>query len=416
MSDSQNAEDNESKIDDSQSPGFHFVSTFQLMHNLNERLILLDYREQFCSQYKCKPIHRYYFAVQTNPGEQFYTFSCLSAWLIKTKCKFTESHLNPQEYEDPNVTIHAILEALRFLVDPVPFPPNRLKQGYGQEVIWVLNQLAEDAIKKDTDTIRSTISVKGLMTADQSENEILEDDNEIEMNFEDQYTLVEDTADTELDLETRLLTQPLQTEKPKGFLVSQIDSSEWKLEIERVLPQLKVVLRTNDHKADWRQHVNEMYTHRNDVESHFAFTQNSLKKMSSEINKSLEKISGREKYLQLQLEPLINEYNNLNNHLIQINDNYKAVSSGVTEKSRQLASISDTLDAVKSEMEERGSSMTDGTPLVTLRKALSKVKSEIGSIDIRIGVAMNTLLQVKARELSDDTLPVLMNKTSFKIF
>lgn len=44
------------------------------------------------------------------------------------------------------------------------------------------------------------------------------------------------------------------------------------------------------------------------------------------------------------------------------------MSGGVTERSRVLAQIADELEMIKSEMEERGSSMTDGTPLVNVRR------------------------------------------------
>ena len=55
---------------------------------------------------------------------------------------------------------------------------------------------------------------------------------------------------------------------------------------------------------------------------------------------------------------------------------YFQVSGGVTERSNTLAQIADELESVKSEMEERGSSMTDGTPLVNIRKTLSRCKQQ----------------------------------------
>ncbi len=48
-------------------------------------------------------------------------------------------------------------------------------------------------------------------------------------------------------------------------------------------------------------------------------------------------------------------------------EQYKSVSGGVTERSRLLSQITDDLESVKSEMEERGTSMTDGSPLVNIR-------------------------------------------------
>lgn len=45
-----------------------------------------------------------------NPGEQFFLFSSLAAWLI---CKSGKSIEPPQEYDDPNSTIANILDILR---------------------------------------------------------------------------------------------------------------------------------------------------------------------------------------------------------------------------------------------------------------------------------------------------------------
>ncbi|KAH1019368.1 hypothetical protein HUJ04_009197 [Dendroctonus ponderosae] len=49
-------------------------------------------------------------------------------------------------------------------------------------------------------------------------------------------------------------------------------------------------------------------------------------------------------------------------------------------------------------MEERGSSMTDGTPLVNIKKSIAKIKSKIADMDVRIGVLECLLHQIKIRE------------------
>lgn len=56
---------------------------------------------------------RHYFAIATNPGEQFYLFTSLSAWLIRKTGRHMEP---PQEYDDPNSTVSSILDHLRQLV------------------------------------------------------------------------------------------------------------------------------------------------------------------------------------------------------------------------------------------------------------------------------------------------------------
>ena len=79
-------------------------------------------------------------------------------------------------------------------------------------------------------------------------------------------------------------------------------------------------------------------------------------------------------------------------------EEYKSVSGGVVDRSRQLAQLTDELESVKQELEERGTSMTDGTPRVNIRKALNRVKQEVQGMDVRIGVVEHTLLQYRLRD------------------
>lgn len=45
--------------DETQSPGHHFALVFESMQDLFEKMSLLKYSHDFCTEYKCKPIHRY---------------------------------------------------------------------------------------------------------------------------------------------------------------------------------------------------------------------------------------------------------------------------------------------------------------------------------------------------------------------
>ena len=74
---------------------------------------------------------------------------------------------------------------------------------------------------------------------------------------------------------------------------------------------------------------------------------------------------------------------------------------GVTERSRNLAQLADDLEVIKAEMEERGGAMTDGTPLVNVRRALVRMKQDVMGMNVRIGVVEHTLLQAKLRDKSN---------------
>ena len=90
----------------------------------------------------------------------------------------------------------------------------------------------------------------------------------------------------------------------------------------------------------------------------------------------------------------------------------------MVERTRLLANITDELELIKNEMEERGSSMTDGSPLVNIKKSLARMKSEIVWMDVRIVVVEYTLLQagVKTKENLNRDINHVVTKEKSKIF
>lgn len=108
--------------------------------------------------------------------------------------------------------------------------------------------------------------------------------------------------------------------------------------------------------------------------------QSHLDKLHDEIGRTLEKISSREKYINSQLEHLVQQYRNSQDQLAQVRsklklnhrynltyfnpvkakEKYRQGSGGVTQLSRSLAEVTEELEKVKHEMDDRGNSMTDG--------------------------------------------------------
>ena len=95
--------------------------------------------------------------IPTNSGEQFFLFTSLSAWLIRTAGQkfdppqvsgfnqfngIIRNFLLLQEFDDPNSTISNILEVVRDLGIAIDFAPSKLKQGVGEQAVFVLGLLA----------------------------------------------------------------------------------------------------------------------------------------------------------------------------------------------------------------------------------------------------------------------------------
>lgn len=76
---------------------------------------------------------------------------------------------------------------------------------------------------------------------------------------------------------------------------------------------------------------------------------------------------------------------------------FKSSGVAVNDQTRELATLVDELETVKTNMDERGNSMTDSAPLVKIKQALIGMKSEISEMELRAGVLQHTLMAAKVR-------------------
>ena len=381
-------------IEDGSSPSTSYVM-YVRMEDLLEKLKLLNYDTDFLSEFKIKAINRNYFVTQTNPGEQFYTFTSLAAWLIrKTGRKFE----HPQESDDPNSTIALMLDHLRDLNVPVEFPPNKLKQGSGEHAIYVLDNLADEALKTQKFQWKK---VEIPPDEPNDEPDIEDDDAELILEKVEEEMMAEcDDEDEDIlhvDDITKLYGQDfIETNKLDDILESKTNREDWQLELERVLPQLKVTIKTDSR--DWRSHIDQMKQLRTNIAANLTGTRSQLDKLHVDITNTLDKVKTRELYLNRQLEPILREYQRLQEEQSKVKEQYRDVSGGVTERTRVFNKLSEELEHIKREMDERGSSMTDGTPLVNIKKTITKMKSEISEMNVRIGVLEYSLMCARIRD------------------
>uniref|UniRef100_A0A669CBF5 Intraflagellar transport protein 57 homolog n=1 Tax=Oreochromis niloticus TaxID=8128 RepID=A0A669CBF5_ORENI len=393
------AEDGRRGDEEDRGPGAAYRGVV-VMESLLEKLNVLNYEEEVLSKHNMKNLSRHYFVsspyLASNPGEQFYMFTIIAAWLINVAGRpFTE----PQEYDEPNATVSNILAELRAFGVKVDFPPSKLKSGSGEYVCFVLDRLAEEALRRRGFTFRKT----NYPSENTEEESVVEDDAELTLSKVEEELIVGVPHSSNFLFFSVRHTYRMNLFLLRWFpiLESTVDATEWNLEVERVLPQLKVTIRTDN--KDWRVHVDQMHQHRDGIQSSLKEAKSHLDKLQEDIGKTLEKVSSREKYINNQLEHLIQEYRSAQAKLSKARERYQQASGGVTERTRVLAEISEELEKVKQEMEEKGSSMSDGAPVVKIKQSLTKLKQEIIQMDVRIGVVEHTLLQAKLKEKSNMT-------------
>jgi estrogen-related receptor beta like 1 len=406
MSDDDKPGDSGAGGDQSNSGPGAVYQPFVIMEELLDKLKLLHYDDGYCRQLGFKPFSRHYFALATKSGEQFFAFASIAAWLLQMCGKHVEQ---PQEFDDPNAVIAIILDELRQLGHKVDFPPNRLKSGSGEHCLWVLDRLSDEALRA-----KNFAWKRPLYPEEEGEDEnIVDDSGTAELNLEhndDGAVLSEEDFEEDEhilgldDLERRSAKQSVvssaagvNTSKPEVILESNQDAAEWKLEVERVLPQLLPDKKRHE-KLDWRSHVDEMHMHQRNIDDALKETSAQLSRLYDEIHRTLEKVASREKYLNSHLEHHLDNFRVAQDRLAETKEQYRQASGGVSERTRLLAEVSDELEHIKQELEERGSTMTDGAPLARIRQGIEGLRRECQQMDIRIGVLQHVLLRQRLKE------------------
>ncbi|VVC32770.1 Intra-flagellar transport protein 57 [Cinara cedri] len=372
----------------------HFLE----METLCDRLILLDYESYVVKSLKMRPINRHYFALQTNSGEQFYMFVSLAIWLLS---KLGKNLKQPQEYDDPNSTINCILEYSAELDLYVDFSINQLKQGFGKQVIDILNSLTELALRKNNFVFK-----KPCFPMDKEEVEELPENNAelLLEHVEEEMVWTNSDEDEEniLDFNDLSVLNKIKRQKShkpnESSKIPYTSKEEWNLELEQVLPSLRVTIKL-DYK-DWRTSLKQMKEHKLLMDMSILKVKPLLVNLCSTLKETMEKVYSREQYLNSSLDNLLIEYRNSQDELARVNEHYKTLSNGIAERQDTLLKITEQLEIVKQEMDERGSSMTDGTPLINIKKAITTIKTDIMEMDVRIGVLQHGYFMSKVHEKS----------------
>lgn len=106
-----------------------------------------------------------------------------------------------------------------------------------------------------------------------------------------------------------------------------------------------------------------------------------------------DKIEIREKHLNADLKPIINDYKEVSGERAKLDLATKEVKTEIADLEKDMDKTLHAYKTVKEQMEQRGSSMSDGSPLINLKKAIAKIKDEIIQMDLEIGVMQHGIDQ-----------------------
>jgi len=364
-------------------PGAAFTVILQ-NEILLEKLKLLNFEKEFVKKQRgIRTISRITFSVPNNEnqGEQFTQFIKLTQYLLQTNGVAIEV----DEFDDPGAITSQIMESCRRLGVNVDFPPQKIRKGHGNEVVKILTSLADLALDRRGHRF---FAPKWPIEAEEAEEAAVDDsDPELEMDEE-----IDDFGESDDDgAIIQIGATPINgaTDEAPISKLPAVDRDSWRDEVERLTPQLKLVLRSD--QTNWRQRIDQLKASAEKIESGSVDTVRKLNAMGDEIGADLDKMKSRERHINQQLDHLVQKLRVSHDRLAQVQENYNSQTAGLAEKSNQLADVSNELEKIKSEMEERAATISDNKPLALAKKARGELEKEICELDVRIATIENDL-------------------------
>lgn len=357
------------------------------MLSLIDKLRLLNYESDFCQSTKppFKPLSRFYFAGPSsidNPNTQFFYFTSLCSWLIRLLGHNFEP---PGQFDDPNATSTTIIAELQKVNIPISnVAPTRLKQGSGDGVLTILSALVDETLKQKEFQ---------FPPVDFSSLEKYDELNEAEDGVEDAEggSEIEDNIVINSDDDEDLFVRGADRHRDKDGipLQSEINADEWNLEVERVAPLLQV---REDFVDDWRSRVESASVLLNAVEKIYPDVKGMLDRMAVEMEKGKDRIQNRELTLAHQFSDQVEDYRVKLRELNTSRDQANIANQSVQQLTVELNQISEILEQIKKDIEDREVKISDTTPLMQVKEAVVKVRNEIKQMELRIGILQHGVL------------------------
>ena len=223
---------------------------YLLMEEILERCKMHNYERLFLTKYSFKPLTHTYFAVASgNPTEQFHYFTSICAWLMSLQGTTWRA---PSQMDDPNSSVNALYSQLQQIGAPTNYPPQKLKQGFGEHCCAVLKHLLDQLpleFKKATYTEELEYE-EAAVDEDAVEVDELTDEVGAADVEEDEYFGGGGPADAGGGDQAKL---------NDSILDATVDPADWQIELERVTPQLKLQI-LSDPK-EWRNRLVNTKSH-----------------------------------------------------------------------------------------------------------------------------------------------------------
>ena len=271
-------------------------------------------------------------------------------------------------------------------------PPNQLRQGYGIPICIVLLSLVNKVIQKVGFSFKKP-NLEEKKTGAKDDGLEIEDEMPDLINNEIDYG--DDINDDKKQTNANTAKESEQQDDGTGIMYSGTTQEDWQRELEKVSMKLKFdygKINSNGN-SEWREHIQQIKEGGEKFTTAIPDSRAVLENLSSEIDKSLEKIIKKEEMLSKNHENIISDYKEKHkDRNIQINE-YQQLNELVDEMKREAEDVTDKIAQANEKYDKLSKKISDTSKLGKVKQAIQNLQNENISLDMKINILNHSILK-----------------------
>ena len=273
-----------------------------------------------------------------------------------------------------------------------PVPPNQLRAGYGVPICTVLLLLVNKALEKKGFAFKKPKFDDGNKGNSRDAPDIEDEAPDLinnEIDYGDNLNN-EKGNDGEKDEEKKIMEDP-----GTCIIYSETSTEDWQRELEKVSSALKMDYDSLNAfgNSEWRAHIFTIRENEIKFTKEIPDSRAVLENLSSEIDKSLEKITKKEEIISKNHSNIISSYKE--KHKVSSNqlEEYKQLNETVDNLKRELDEINDKITQSNDKYEKLSRAVSDTSALGNMKQSIQKLQNESLTMDMKINILNHSLLK-----------------------
>lgn len=179
------------------------------------------------------------------------------------------------------------------------------------------------------------------------------------------------------------------------ILYSGTSGEDWQRELEKVSSKLKMDYDSLNafENSEWRAHINIIQINEAKFTKEIPDSRAVLENLSSEIDKTLEKITKKEEMISKNHSNVISSYKEKHNVGSNQLEEYKKLNDTVEGLKAELEEVNEKIVQSNDKYEKLSNAVNDTSSLGNMKQSIQNIQNESLTLDMKINILNHSLLK-----------------------